>query len=558
MKRISILVLFMATTALAKNHVEISKDEIIVKFKPQLMNQFSMSALSMDENISGFLSLATGQPVNDAKVLSKTGNSVVALLKFDQSAGEVESLSTSMQTQNPLIEWAHPNRIYHGEYREGLRASDFNDPKIKEQTHLPQIDAFSALAIQAGRKEVILAVTDDGFDLDHEDLKDIWHVNRKEIPNNGIDDDNNGYVDDVVGWNFAGKNNNPDYGNGHGGHGTHIAGIIAGMPNNGKGIIGVAPGIKVMPLKFYGGGQWTSAIVYETYAYAVANGARIINTSYNVNAMSRDPIYVNAVKLAHDNGVLVFNSAGNSGEKDPERSRLDTYFLVASVAASANEISRDKKSGFSNYGWQIDIAAPGGNIMATAPNDQYVDMSGTSMASPMAAAMAGLIWSQFPNMDARQVTHILTTSVDDIYKKNARYVHGLGFGRINAHKMVDQVADPLQLFIPELQKTRNPVVKSSNNSFTIRFRGSPGAAPRPIGIISVDHQKGSKVRRRMRIQQNINLGTNQISYKYDALPAGQYAIVVPQDSFLDPFGNHMDGDYDGRPGGNLVIPFTVE
>lgn len=531
------------------NHVEISKDEIVIKFKAELMDQYSLDSLDSHENVSGFMSMLVGENTDNARVISKNASGMVAVVKVAQGMN-IQSMTEEM-AKSPYVEWAHPNRIYHGEYREGV----FDDPMIKEQYHLEQIDAFSAFALQLGRPEVVIAVTDDGFDLDHEDLLNSWHINVNEIPNNGIDDDNNGYVDDYTGWNFNEKNNNPDYDGDYGSHGTHIAGIINATPNNGIGVAGVAPGVKIMPLKFYGKRRWTSSMIYETYAYATDNGANIITTSYNINAMSRDPIYQNAVKYAHDKSVLVFNSAGNGNQKNPERSRLETLLLVSSVDASSRSTVIDKRSSFSNYGYQIDISAPGGNIMATGLNNRYVSMSGTSMATPMAAAMAGMIWSQYPQLNVRQVLHTLLVSVDNIDAKNITHVNELGSGRINALKAVDSEVEPLQVKVVGIHDNRLPRKYLKNNEIKIRFHGAPGSSFRPLKIVAKNGSQ--KNNRELRLQQQINLGTNQLIYKFDALERGQYQLIISEDSFFDPFGRTLDGNFDGQNGGNMIVDFEV-
>lgn len=551
MKWISVLLLAVSMQAQSANRVEISKDEIVIKFKAELMNQYSLGALNSHENVSSFVSAITNEDSQQARVISKSASGMVAVVKVAEGMS-IQSMSEQINA-NPYVEWAHPNRIYHGEYREG---GNLNDPKIDKQYHLKQIEAFKAFSLQLGRPEVVIAVTDDGFDLDHKDLLNSWHYNTNEIPNNQIDDDNNGYIDDYVGWNFNQKNNNPDYDDDYGSHGTHIAGIINATPNNSIGVTGVSPGLKIMPLKFYGPKRWTSAMIYETYSYAVNNGAQIITTSYNINAMSRDPIYQDAVKYAHDNSVLVFNSAGNGNTKNPERSRLDTLLLVSSVDAKPSAQASDVRSSFSNYGYQVDISAPGGGIMATGVNDRYVSMSGTSMATPMAAAMAGLIMSQYPQMNVRQVLHTLLVSVDNIDEKNSRYINQLGTGRINALKSVDNVVEPLQITIPGIHDNNLPRKYLANNKVSIRFHGAPGSSFRPIQIVSKNG--GKQNYRELRVKQLVNLGTNQIDYTFEALDRGQYQLVIAEDSFFDPFGRTLDGDRDGVNGGHMFVDFEVK
>ncbi len=278
-----------------------------------------------------------------------------------------------------------------------------------------------------------MGITDDGIDLDHEDLKNNIWKNSKEVPNNRIDDDNNGYIDDVYGWDFISNDNDPrpdrsSYGVAD--HGTHVAGIVAGDVNNGVGIVGAAPRVKLMPLKFYGSGAWTSAIVARAYAYAADNGAKIISTSYNVDSFVGDPVYEAALDYAYDKGVLIFNSAGNNGMKDPARGKLDQFLLVCSTEIKPE--AADKKSSFSNYGARIDICSPGSDILSTIPDDGYEEMSGTSMATPNAAGVAALIWSIFPRWTREQVAAQLLGTTEIIESKNTAYSGMLGTGRTSS------------------------------------------------------------------------------------------------------------------------------
>ena len=326
----------------------------------------------------------------------------------------------------------HPNYTYFGNYLEG----ETNDAKIEEQFHHKLIQTFQAWNTTQGNHELIVAVTDNEFELDHDDLKNQWWKNTKEIEGNGVDDDNNGYIDDIYGWDFIGNDNNVDVKESPT-HGTHVAGIIAAEANNQLGVAGIAPQVKVMPLRWYSDlGGWTSAIVAETYHYAVDNGAKIINTSYNIDGMVDDQVYLEAIKYVNNHGAIIFNSAGNNNKKDPARTKIDDIVLVCSVR-SKDEKSRDKKSSFSNYGEGVDICAPGDPILSTVQKrylgeSRYGELKGTSMASPVAAAVAALIWSHNPNFSKEEVLKKLYESADDIDKNNRRYKGMLGAGRVNA------------------------------------------------------------------------------------------------------------------------------
>ncbi len=158
-------------------------------------------------------------------------------------------------------------------------------------------------------------------------------MNDGEIAGNNIDDDGNGYIDDVNGYNFLNHNNNPDALAGDD-HGTHVSGIAAARTNNGIGVAGVAGNSTILPLKWYDGGTWTAAIIAETFTYAADNGANIVNTSYNMDGWANDPVVHAAFQYMYDAGILHFNSAGNSGALNPPRQVFEQTLLVASTESN--------------------------------------------------------------------------------------------------------------------------------------------------------------------------------------------------------------------------------
>lgn len=332
-----------------------------------------------------------------------------------------------------------PNYEYFGNYLDVMNTP--NDVDFSKQFHHQMINTKKAWNTTQGDSEIVVAVTDNEFDLTHNDLKQAWFVNVDEIAGNGIDDDNNGYIDDVIGWDFLTNDNNVDS-ESDPTHGTHVSGIIAATANNQIGGAGIAPNVKVMPLRWCcSDGSWTSAVVAETYRYAVDNGANIINTSYNIDGMVDDQAYLDAVAYARANDVLIFNSAGNGGQKDPPRQKIEEVVLVCSVQ-SKDAKNADKKSSFSNFGSGIDICAPGDPIYAPVrragnASDRHGELKGTSMAAPAAAAVAALIWSANPNFSDEEVRDKLYQTADDIKSRNWPWIRsGLGAGRINAAKAV--------------------------------------------------------------------------------------------------------------------------
>ena len=367
-------------------------------------------------------------------------NSTKGLLNIKRRLGDNYYLVESQNSKklNAVAQKVYPNYQYFGEYKEFDQTP--NDPDFLKQKHHEMIQPLDAWSVSKGSKEIIVAVTDNEFQIMHEDLKNSWWVNENEIPDNNIDDDGNGYIDDVYGWDFIGRDNNTDSEDEYT-HGTHVAGIIAAESNNGLGVSGIAPKVKVMPLRWYGEeGSWTSAVVVETYQYAINMGANIISTSYNIDHLVDDQAYLDMVQEIKKNNILLVNSAGNTSTENPPRQNIEDIILVCSVKSEKKSV-RDIKSSFSNYGTGIDICAPGDPVYSTTRSyssnfNTYGRRSGTSMAAPVVAAVAALIWSSHPNFSAEEVKRKLLNSVDNIDSVNPWFVGKLGSGRINAYKAV--------------------------------------------------------------------------------------------------------------------------
>ncbi len=442
------------------------------------------------------------------------------------------------------VEWVAPNRIYQGDYRE----FEPNDPVFSKQLHHPIISSKEAWGVTTGEKEIVVAVTDDGFRLDHEDLKNSWYSNPNEIPGNNIDDDNNGYVDDVTGYDFNEGDNNPMSDSSAGSHGTHVAGIVAAGFDNGVGVTGFGPKVKVMPIKFYGKNTWTSAMVLESYTYAADNGAHIITTSYYIDNFVGDQAYEKALEYAYGKGLILFNSAGNGGARQSKRTAFTRLILVASTKTKGSWGSKpDQKSSFSNYGRGVDIAAPGDPIHSTGRSLNYVDMSGTSMAAPNAAGLAALIWSAHPDYTRDQVVAKLLGSVDDVDGLNTKYKNLLGSGRINALK---GVRDDLPA-----TSVRDSWYDRDKKTFNLHLKGAldPKTFNRRGGIIL--KKKGSEEVINAVIENEYHLATNVLVLKVEEF--GDYELTMRSGSFLDPFGRELDGDSNGNPGGDFTASFLV-
>lgn len=292
--------------------------------------------------------------------------------------------------------------------------------------------------INKGSQELIVAVLDTGVDYLHHDLRDNIYFNDKEVPGNGIDDDNNGKIDDYYGFNFY-----SNYGSGmdDNGHGTHCAGIIAA---NGE-LIGVAPNVKILPLKFlnnYGSGDIAKAI--DAIAYAVDMGAKILTNSYgNPNS---NQAFLSAINYAKENGVLFFAAAGNAKNDNDSRGEYPANYFLDNVVSIAASNSSERKASFTNYGQlSVDLFAPGDSIYSLDTNNRYKVRSGTSMATPMAAGVASLIWSEFPNLSYLEVLDILFKSS---YKSENYFPYAQNPGRIDSLAALKKEENPNQYPFP--------------------------------------------------------------------------------------------------------------
>lgn len=311
-----------------------------------------------------------------------------------------------------------------------LEAADTTAVMAAMQYGLARIAAIEAWSVNHGDLGVVVAVIDTGVQLDHPDLVgQIWH-NVSEIPN-GKDDDGNGFVDDMNGWNFHWHNNDPDD---TGGHGTHVAGVIAATQDNGVGINGAA-NVSIMPVKVLGMRRgWTSNIM-RGVRYAVENGASVINMSLGGTKYSR--AFGDVCEWAMANDVVIVAAAGNQAWDRP--SYPGAYPGVISVGAV--DVS-DLLAPFSNYGGAQFVVAPGVDILSTYMGSRYAMLSGTSMASPHVAGVAALLRSFDPSMSAEDVRRRLAGTSDDIGQ--AGWDSYFGNGRVNAYRALTETIDALE------------------------------------------------------------------------------------------------------------------
>lgn len=299
--------------------------------------------------------------------------------------------------RRPEVRYAQPNHLYR-------IAATPNDPAFPSLWGMANISAPGAWDLTTGSDAVTVAVVDTGIDYTHADLQqNIW---LNDDPVDGVDNDANGRVDDLRGWDFAFNDNNPADDDGHG---THVAGTIGARGNNGLGVTGVNWGVKLMALKAAdAGGNLEEAWIVQAFQYACANGARVINGSFG------GPDFPQAMLDAINAcpGALFVFAAGNEATNNDLVPAYPCNFVPLNVVCVAASGSTDNRASFSNFGVSsVDLAAPGVGILSTVPGG-YDVFDGTSMAAPHVAGVAALILSLNPFASSAAVRQALLTGVD--------------------------------------------------------------------------------------------------------------------------------------------------
>lgn len=263
-----------------------------------------------------------------------------------------------------------------------------------------------------GGRQAVIALIDTGVDIYHDDLSGAFWINTDEIASNGIDDDNNGYADDIYGYNFYNNNANivPEKDENHG---THCAGTISAVRNNQTGIAGIASNanVKIMPLKALGGpnGEGTTASIIEAIKYAENNGAVICNLS-----LSTPENDVALYKTMAKSNMLFVVAAGNSeiGENNDSIPHYPASYDLENVISVANIRADGKLDPTSNYGSSsVHLAAPGSQIVSTTADNSYGYMTGTSMAAPMVSAVCALLYSYYEDINLKDVKEMVLNTV---------------------------------------------------------------------------------------------------------------------------------------------------
>lgn len=399
-----LFLLYFTTYANAQDYVP---GEVIVKLRSQ----------SNTTSTYAFL----GKSTTDKQMTLQKSWGKMNMYHFTLSKGQSVEQTVQELRQDPDVEYAEPNYI--------LRKADgdvgmhqkfaVNDSEVSAQTAINYSQgiqpfwsssaATSGTVVATATSRPIIAVIDTGLDPNHSvfiGTDSVW-VNTGEIPNNGIDDDGNGYVDDLHGWNFVANSNNPYDDDGHG---THVAGIILSVDQDIYNPPFEQSKVQIMPLKFLdGNGQGTTSSAIAAIYYAVNNGAVVLNNSWG--GYSYSAALHEAVTFSYNRGVAFVAAAGNSSSNNDSIPLYPASLDVPNVISVAATTSTNTLAYFSNYGVNtVHIGSPGVYIMSTIPGNYYGTSSGTSMAAPYVAGAAIQMKVVQPNMLGYQIKSVVMSS----------------------------------------------------------------------------------------------------------------------------------------------------
>ena len=430
----------VASPALADKDKDYAKGELLVKFK-------------------------TGHEGKGAEAIEKLGAQVLEKLsKIDVSRlnlpkGLNVDKAMARLKKLPFVEFAEPNYYFKPTW-------STSDPRYKDQWGLTRIGTPAAWGIETGKADVIIAIVDTGVDMDHPDLRD------KLVP----------------GYDYVDMDSDPDD---VGGHGTHCAGIAAASTNNGKGVAGICANCSVMPLRVLGPSGGLASDVAKGIVWAADHGAQVISMS--LGGMFPSSTQRDAIEYAWDKGAILIAASGNSGVDSPH---YPAYHSTC-VAVGSTE-GDDTRSYFSNYGGWVDVAAPGSYIISAVPGGGYEMKSGTSMATPFVAGLAGLVWSELgsgaSNAQVRSIIESTCVPIGDwVTKGRIDAARALKKAKSSAPTEPDPPAqkDPGQTKTPDppAQKDPDPAPPSANGYSPKAYgmdRGSAVKSPKNSLVASDD------------------------------------------------------------------------
>jgi subtilisin family serine protease len=424
--------------------------EIIIKMKPSI--QFRMGKTASGAVTTGIASLdklmtrfqgAELRPIfpDHARPTPSGGVDLTQFYRLHYRDGSDPKSVAKILQSTGAIEYAEPHYIRYVNFVP-------NDPFFRSQWHLKKIQAENAWDVTQGDTSVVIGIVDTGVEWNHPDLSaNIW-TNPGEIAGNGIDDDHNGFVDDVHGWDFGGLNGTPDNDpdEDRDDHGTFTAGLASAVTNNNTGVAGVGFKCKIMPVKTSqnnvrstGGG---ALILYgfEGIVYAADNGASVVNTSWGGTGYSRFEQEI--IDYVNSKGALVVAAAGNNGSDGPFYPAGYAHVLAVAATDPTDRRSNWGGSQSSNYGPHVGVSSPGDTVLSTWKPGTYASLNGTSPSAPIVSGTAALIKSLHPTWTPGQIAEQIRVTADPIDNLNPNYVQQLGLGRVNVFRAVSDNSSP--------------------------------------------------------------------------------------------------------------------
>jgi subtilisin family serine protease len=450
MKKIKMSAVFIATFLFNRVAFSTQENAVVGEFLVKAKSTELLYRALGDTNLLSSEYFLTGNPIGGLNADGSGFFKLTLSLETIQNTGFKNDVLETLKNSSG-IEYIEPNYIYK------IQVEDKNyqmqtlqnatppivDPKLETPAArsgsrdplkefmwaVEKTSAEKAWEISKGNKNVIVANVDTGIDYNHEDISASLWKNPKEIPGNRIDDDKNGFIDDIIGWDFIDKDALPFD---RGGHGTHTAGTVAAVMDNGKGLVGFAPNVKIMSLLFLNGktGSGTLEGAVSAWKYAIQNGATIINNSWG------GPEASNALKdimlQSAQKGIIFITAAGNGKSNNDLKPMYPAAYSTTNNIAVAATTKTDAFSIFSNFGTRTThIAAPGSLVYSTWPSwkgFKYAYLDGTSMAAPHVTAAAALVRSVLPNATPQEVRNLMMQSADKIPELSSKVASG---GRLN-------------------------------------------------------------------------------------------------------------------------------
>lgn len=445
---------------------------VLVQLKPQITDAVSMCSDPFEElNISDAKCIF-GDDASSISLFSDKTEPIIYVLDLENPSRENVIDTIEKLKAMPNIEYAEPNyNVYE--------FSEPNDTYYQngKQAVLDLIGAKKLWDFDIDCSDVTVGVMDSGIQTNHEDLIDNIWVNTGEIVGDGIDNDGNGYIDDIYGWNCGDSNGDVSYVSNHG---VHVAGIVSAVTDNSKGVASVARNAKIASIKiFNSSGKSTLSYIIEGINYAKKNDINIINCSFGGAGWGSTSVSIvkSAIEAVPD--IFFVIAAGNIATSTPQadNDKVAVYPSqltkdLDNVISVANTTSSDELSSTSHYGaTSVDIAAPGTVIYSTIPTSSYGTMSGTSMATPMVASAVAVMRAVNTNISAKEIKETLCSSSDKLSALTGKVISG---GRLNAYNAVKAI-------MPTATPTATPTVKPTATPTTVPTpTATPTATPTTV------------------------------------------------------------------------------